>query len=572
MNDQLEQYVELSKTFPSLIPLNGKVPTERNWQQWCKQIRPFNIEDFKGHNIGIPCGPINKAIAIDIDDLMRFSRWRNEKGYDLPKTRVHKTGRGTYHYIYVYPQNGKRYGCRSFKKFGFDIRGLAGQIAGPGSTHPDTGKSYTVLYDYPIAPAPQWLLDLAIQEEQPSEKLRSSDKPKWDGKLDTLPVSLPVKKMIREGEVKGQRSEAIFSVIQSLLWANINESTIISIFETCPIGEKYREKGRARYKWLQGEIRRAMAKIGDYHRNHKKSRGLTLDELQGRFTIETDWLWRQNIPRGQPIILNGREGIGKTTIAMVAAKEILQEYLTGSVVWLATEGKVLDTVNKMTAIGLDQRFYVGQKSDATFKFNFQWKSDIDELDHILDDLEKPILGVFIDSIRGMSPLGDNDDKIGGVMHRVNSVVCDKYRASLVYIDHWGKGKKDDLLDRNIGTTAKAAAVSAMLSVIGKTKYTREIKVAKSNIGQIPNLVSYQAQNQIFIRQPHEETEETIKARAEAFLLDLGAEQKERLAGEIYQLAEDQGINSDVLKKVKLQLGISSERESSNGPWLWRWPL
>ena len=86
-------------------------------------------------------------------------------------------------------------------------------------------------------------------EGQPQEETA------YNGNLDSLPISLPVKKLIREGETKGQRSEAIFSVLQTLLKANLDESTIVSIFETYPIGEKYRENGRSRHKWLQGEIR-----------------------------------------------------------------------------------------------------------------------------------------------------------------------------------------------------------------------------------------------------------------------------------------------------------------------------
>ncbi len=559
----LQLFQELSEIF-SLIPLNGKTPIEENWTQRCEKKRPFNPEDFKGKNAGIACGPASGSIVVDVDDTLRFNTMIEEKGWDLPYTRMHMTGAGKPHYLYRYPDNGKRYGCRSQKALDFDIKGLGGQIVAPGSIHPDSGKPYTVRHDLPMAPAPVWVLNLAAQEE-PGEPINT---PTEDVDLASLPIGLAVKKLIREGEPKGARSEAIMSVLNSLARANVSDDTIFSVFETYPIGQKYHEKGNAKRKWLQDQINKVRATYGD----NKQSRGLTLTELEQRFTVKTDWLWRQHIPQGQPTILNGREGVGKTSIMMVAAREIIEEHPTGSVVWCATEGKVLDCVNKMRIIGLTERFYVAQKGDGTFKFNFQWQSDLKELDTILANSEKPILAVFVDSIRGMSLLGDNDDKIGGVMHRVNALVCDKYRASLVYIDHWGKGRKEDILDRNVGTTAKTAAVSAVLSVIGKTKYTREIKNAKSNIGEIPDLLSVQAANQITIRQPHEETAETMATRAEAFLLELGTTGDVRPATEVYKLAEEQNISPDVLKKTKLSLGIIREREGPSEPWMWRWPL
>ena len=112
----------------------------------------------------------------------------------------------------------------------------------------------------------------------------------------------------------------------------------------------------------------------------------------------------------------------------------------GEVLWLATEGAVQDTVAKMESLKLtSDRFAVAQKSDETFKFDFHLQADRIELDTLLSDLPKPILAVFIDSIRGMSRLDDNDPRNGDLMHKINAIVCDKHRAGLVYMDHHGKG-------------------------------------------------------------------------------------------------------------------------------------
>ncbi len=148
------------QTFLSLIPLIGKQPTEVNWQQHCKKARPFNPKDFEGYNVGIPCGPANGILVLDIDNIDGAKEYLSQHGCDLPETRLHITGTENPHFIYEYPTDGKVYGNRSIKDAEgntiFDIRGLGGQVVGPGSIHPDTGKLYTVGQDLPIAEAHEW--------------------------------------------------------------------------------------------------------------------------------------------------------------------------------------------------------------------------------------------------------------------------------------------------------------------------------------------------------------------------------------------------------------------------------
>ena len=75
--------------------------------------------------------------------------------------------------------------------------------------------------------------------------------------IDSLPVSVGTRKLIREGEVQGKRSEAIMSVVNALVGGGISESGIFRIFDTHPIGEKYREKGSSKKQWLLSHIAKA---------------------------------------------------------------------------------------------------------------------------------------------------------------------------------------------------------------------------------------------------------------------------------------------------------------------------
>lgn len=53
-------------------------------------------------------------------------------------------------------------------------------------------------------------------------------------------------------------------------------------------------------------------------------------------------------------MVNGREGIGKTTICLKIGDEILAENPRGSAIWIASEGFAKDTINKMEELGVDE--------------------------------------------------------------------------------------------------------------------------------------------------------------------------------------------------------------------------
>ena len=91
----------------------------------------------------------------------------------------------------------------------------------------------------------------------------SSDETDQVFDLDSLNVPLGTKKLIREGECQGKRSEAMMSVIDSLVHAKVSEQTIIGIFDEHQIGEKYRGKGPGKREWLIGQINKAREFVGD---------------------------------------------------------------------------------------------------------------------------------------------------------------------------------------------------------------------------------------------------------------------------------------------------------------------
>lgn len=107
--------------------------------------------------------------------------------------------------------------------------------------------------------------DLDPGNERPSgsREQRSGSSSEASAGLESLRVSIALKKLIREGVPPGERSEATISVITSLFKAGASDDLIIRVFEEHPegIGAKYHEKGPGREKWIRDEIRRAREKF-----------------------------------------------------------------------------------------------------------------------------------------------------------------------------------------------------------------------------------------------------------------------------------------------------------------------
>ena len=83
-----------------------------------------------------------------------------------------------------------------------------------------------------------------------------------EGLVNDLKIGADKKRLILDGVEKGQRSEAIGGVLSALVGAGSDPALIKYIFDHFPIGDKYREKGAVRGRWLDDEISRAKGYVG----------------------------------------------------------------------------------------------------------------------------------------------------------------------------------------------------------------------------------------------------------------------------------------------------------------------
>lgn len=176
---RLKVLKKIIKKFPSTILVKGKAPIEKCWTKYCTEKRSLSNYDLKNYNVGIPTGQANLIIVLDVDDRKKMKTLKEENGWKIPKTFTVKTGGGDRrHYYYSYPDNGNDYGNYGYNdrdsgKHVFDIKGIGGMVVAPGSRHPDTKRLYEIKRDLPIAPAPKWLLDLALKKK--TENTSESD-------------------------------------------------------------------------------------------------------------------------------------------------------------------------------------------------------------------------------------------------------------------------------------------------------------------------------------------------------------------------------------------------------------
>jgi len=266
--------------------------------------------------------------------------------------------------------------------------------------------------------------------------------------------------------------------------------------------------------------------------------GVSFNELRKRYNEKIAWVWRQHLPRSMACMINGREQSGKTSIALVIANEVLEKFTEGVVIWVATEGAIHDTLTKMEQMGghlLSDRFKAAQKKDGDFIFDFNRYQDRKDFDAFLEQFSVPILMVIIDSLRGATPFSENDDKTGKVMLKLNGVVCDRHKATLLYIHHWNKKENVSTLDKSSGSTAITSAVRIILSVIKKTMHNRTIKEAKNNITtMLPELESVKVGNQIMIYERKTKTDERLKDKAEEWLIEVFKKEKNMQLKKLYR--------------------------------------
>lgn len=340
-NVMASKFKILSNVF-SIIPLhldftdpqNCKKPIEKEWNLNCWRRVDFKPENYIGRNAGIACGVASGVIVIDIDDHKEFASWcKQEKvAIDSIETFTVKSGGKSLHLYFKYPdRHDVVYGNKSVKAVDkhtiFDIKGMGGQVVAPGSIHPN-GKIYTIAKNLPFAEAPECFLKL-VRKWPSQDNLQNLSVETIDTRVVSDRVMIDIEQLrlpqyivenISTNHPVGERSEHEMSAICSLVKLGIDDETITSIFENpkYPIGAKYRESGKGRFKRMQQHLITAKNLVSQTQSTEQEYGVISFGDIISKaptLNFVVDGLWAEN----DTMMIFGNGGTGKSLLALQLA-------------------------------------------------------------------------------------------------------------------------------------------------------------------------------------------------------------------------------------------------------------
>lgn len=203
----------------AVFPVDGKVPATTNGLHDAsteERLADIWYNKWPQRGVALATGRTSGVWVLDLDGpegKEAFADLQREHG-DLPKTVVAKTG-GGWHLYWQMPEDRDVRNSASKVAKHVDVRGTGGYVVLPPSPHPDGGQYRWVEGrspdDVPVAPAPQWLVDLVAPEEEA--------RPAPAGEI---PDEIP----------EGQRDQTLTSLAGSLRRRGASEQAILAAIGT----------------------------------------------------------------------------------------------------------------------------------------------------------------------------------------------------------------------------------------------------------------------------------------------------------------------------------------------------
>jgi len=196
------------KIFPVTFTNDGrKVPVKGfKWREDCTSdqniIASWSITYPQLKLYGIPCGPENGILVLDID--VKGGGLETIKKYHVPLTMSQTTLSGGKHHVYKYPNDGFEYGNKVGIDSGIDVRGRKGYIA------------HYNLDQAPIVDAPSWLLDACRVVEKEAINLEDAVKVSSEIAQQSLEESCENIRNAPEGEANNTLNIEAYKIGQIL--------------------------------------------------------------------------------------------------------------------------------------------------------------------------------------------------------------------------------------------------------------------------------------------------------------------------------------------------------------------
>lgn len=181
------------------LPTAAVFPCTPDKKPLVKWKEPWDGDIADGEPYGVPTGTRSGVWVLDLDRKGRVDGLRSitefANGRELPDTLTVRTQSGGLHLYFTHVDGlGNRAGILP----GVDVRGESGYVVGPGS------PGYTVVHPGPVAPAPEWLVELAAARRATVEAFPAvaidETSPDWPKRLELARKFLEKEPVCVEGQ------------------------------------------------------------------------------------------------------------------------------------------------------------------------------------------------------------------------------------------------------------------------------------------------------------------------------------------------------------------------------------
>ncbi len=324
------------------------------------------------------------------------------------------------------------------------------------------------------------------------------------------------------------------------------------------------------------------------------------------------WAWSPRIPLGEPTILAGAPGIGKTQLALRICAEATRGQLDGdlggpvSVAYISAEDSIVYTLAPrfLAANGDPNRMHFFQCKQHSNRHgdeeraSIELPADVPLLEQWVTDKQVRLL--VLDPFVAMLPPALNAHRDQHVRRAIAPIahMCHTHNIVALLILHLNKSQEGDALSRLSGSVGIGAAARSVLLFApspddpdGEEGHERVLAHAKSNLGRKARSAAYRIEARTIettngivetsIAVPHGDanvsagdllgnavssTEAGARDEARSFLL------AELANGPIATKtlrarAEDAGHNWRTVERAKSAIGVRAHKEGS--AWAWR---
>jgi hypothetical protein len=461
----------LSKNI-SIIPIKGRTGIDEAdskkpilaWKEYQDRLPRLDEVEFwfshSKHNMAMVTGPISKVLVLDIDN--KRNGLDSLKGKFIPSTWEDSSPNGKHFYFQWTPTLKDKVTNDSDLLPGVDIRGEGGYVI----TAPSIGYSGTpyrwvkhpknTLLAYP----PAWLISL-LKTRGAAKELVSGNPHGWIA--DTL-------KGLERG---APRHKSLIKVAGRLWHDGYSPSDITEILKlhvlSCGLT-------------LDNFQKSIIEQIQKYERNiedDKEDRVLNLKDLMKDDIEDVVWLINKVLPIEGTLILGGKQGIGKSFLAL----DLCLEMSIGGK-WLnkfaVTQAPTLYIDEENGASLLKQRLKAMMKAKGMSHvpenlhlcIEHNYKLDLEKsVARLKRKIEKvnPKL-VVLDSLRRFHNKNENDSGEVSALFETIKKMARLYGCAFVVLDHERKsnpaiiGKNDASSDDLRGSNDKGAAADAVISL------------------------------------------------------------------------------------------------------------